>query len=151
MATLFQSLWCRPLTAHAVGTTRAIAALFTTVRATCKEAHKGVEDLQREHSTISNVVESLKTVVEERFKSGVDPEITALIGTIVGDTQATLNELHKRIAKLVPVTTRQKKMATMILRYNYLWNEKALQATMLRLQARKDALSLILNMQSRHV
>jgi hypothetical protein len=71
------------------------------------------------------------------------------IKTVIADTKVTLDELHANIKGLAPSGAGTGRRAVVQLRCRYLWKEKTIQATLLRLRARRDALSLILGMWSR--
>lgn len=117
-----------------LSTTRAITVAFHNAFSAFKEAPEGIENLLQEHNSLRAVIESLRKTVDERMNEGdLDLEIDAQTRSVICDTQATLNEFHAIATSPVPA---------MQVRFR---NEKP---TLYQLQARRDALSLILNMSS---
>ena len=78
-----------------------------------------------------------------------DPEILGQARSTISDTRRTLDELHESIRAFLPLHGNPGKHTTLQFRYKYLLHEKSIQTMLLRLHARRDALSLIANMWSR--
>jgi hypothetical protein len=138
------------LTIASVNTTRSISLAFNGLRAGFRDAPKGIENLYKEYNAVKGVLESLQNLVNKPDEDvEPDPEIVGQVRTVIVDTQQTLDELNASIKSLLPSKVGPSKRSTIQIRCRYLWNEKPIQATLLRLQARRDALSLIMNMWSR--
>jgi hypothetical protein len=114
-----------------------------------KDAPSGIVNLFSEHKLMSNCVERFKGLLEQNADSA-EPEMRIQAKAVVSDTHRTLEELHSNIKGLIPANTKGKR-SVLVIRCKYIWNEKPLQATLLRLQARRDAMSLLLNLWSRYV
>ena len=111
---------------------------------------KEINSLQNEYNSIFSVIQRLETFVNDPDQgSSVDPNVATQIRTVIADTQITLDELHANIKSLAPSGVGSGRRAVVQLRCKYLWKEKTIQATLLRLRARRDALSLVLGMWSR--
>jgi hypothetical protein len=137
------------LTSRPAKTVQKITYTFQELVGQFKDAPLGITNLFSEHKLMSNCVERFKGLIEQNVNSA-EPEMRIQANSVVSDTHRTLKELHSNIKGLI-LSKPNGKRSVLTIRCKYMWNEKPLQATLLRLQARRDAMSLLLNLWSRYL
>ena len=134
-----------------MATARSITTAFTLI-ATINDSPKEIDNLHKEHNSLSAVVESLSNLVQSsQDEDNLNPTFADQVRTVIGDTQNTLNELQNTISTLKPTRVGTGKRAALQIRCKYFWKERTIQAILARIQARRDALTLLLNMWSKFV
>jgi hypothetical protein len=116
-----------------------------------KDAPKGIESLRTEYNEVYAALQQLEKIVNAA-DGGVKPnsEILDQARNVISDTQVTLDELHTTIKSLIPAKLNSGKYSTIQVRCKYLWKEKPIQATVLRLRARKESLGLLMGLWSKY-
>jgi hypothetical protein len=134
-----------------VATARSIATAFALIKS-IKDSPKEIENLHKEHNSLNAAVESLGELVQSsKDEDNLNPTFANQVRTVIGDTQKTLNELETAILTLKPTGVGTGRRAALQIRCKYFWKERTIQSILARIQARRDALMLLLNMWSRFV
>lgn len=134
-----------------VATARSITGAFAVIK-TINDTPKEIDNLHNEHNSLSAAVESLSNLVgQSHDEQNLNPTFADQVRTVIRDTQKTLDELHTVISTLKPTGLGTGKRAALQIRCKYFWKERTIQSVLVRIQARRDALTLLLNMWSRFV
>jgi hypothetical protein len=134
-----------------VATARSIATVFALIK-NVKDSPKEIENLHKEHNSLNAAVESLGELVQSsKYEDNPNPTFANQVRTVIGDTQKTLNELETVISTLKPTGVGTGRRAALQIRCKYFLKERTIQSILARIQARRDALMLLLNMWSRFV
>jgi hypothetical protein len=117
-----------------------------------QDAPKDIRHLTQEHESVEALVKRLTEMVKGPYcEAHLDADVKQRVCTEVNRTSNTLRELYETIQRLMPARVGPSKRSIILIRAGYLWHQKTIQANLVRLRDRKDALSLILNLWSRYV
>lgn len=99
---------------------------------------------------MSAALESLGKLIDvARAGDGLHASFTEQVRNVVGDTEKTLKDLNIAIIDLQPSKLGTGRRGALQVRFKYFLKERTIQAILARIQARRDALALLLNMWSR--
>jgi predicted transcriptional regulator len=110
-----------------------------------------VENLSVEFRHTYDAVQRLKALAEEPHRFQGRETLCQEAREVVADTQKTLTELRQRIDKLQPPEKSKGKFRALQMRTRYQWSERSIHILLLRLQARRSALSSLLESFARSV
>jgi protein subunit release factor A len=115
-----------------------------------QDAPKDIRHLTQEHESVHALVKRLTKMVEDPdSEAHLDNDVKYRVCTEVNRTSNTLRELYDTIQRLMPAKSGPSRRSIILIRAGYLWHQKTIQANLVRLRDRKDALSLILHLWSR--
>jgi hypothetical protein len=138
------------LTIYSVRTSQQITEAIREIVGSFNDAPRGLEHISQEYNSVQAVVSQLGSWINHPDRSGNgDEEMTAQARTIIAETQVTLDELFHIIRQLIPENATGSKRRAVRVGCSFLWNEKKIQVTMLRLQGKRDALSMIMSLWGR--
>jgi len=131
-------------TARLVGTT-------INLLAELKDSPQEISNLQFEHKTLTTAIENLdRSISELDNESHLNPTFQEQVRVVVAETETTLQELHKTIETLQPVKGSGKR-AVFATKCMYFLNKRVIKSIIARIQARRDALALILQVWSTYI
>jgi hypothetical protein len=132
-----------------VATAKAVSGAFTLLAAV-RDCPKEIENLRKEHDSLASAIESFRSLIQSGDDvKNVSSTFVEQVHTVIGDTKKTLDELQAAVKTLQPSKDNCGKIAALQMRWKYFFKESALQAIMARIRARREALSLLVNVWSR--
>ena len=132
-----------------MATAKAVSGAFTLLAAV-RDCPKEIENLKKEHNSLASAIESFRGLVQRSDNAeNVCSTFVEQVHAVIGDTKKTLDELEAAVKTLQPNKDHGGKRAALQMRWKYFFKESALQAIMARIQARREALSLLVNVWSR--
>jgi len=138
------------LTISSVRTSHQITVTLHEIASSFKDAPKGVEHVSQEYNSVQAVVNQLGSWINHPDRRGKgDEEMIAQARTVIAETQVTLDELYHIIKQLIPENATSSKRRAVRVGCSFFLNEKKIQVTMLRLQGKRDALSMIMSLWGR--
>ncbi|KAH7131980.1 hypothetical protein B0J11DRAFT_211888 [Dendryphion nanum] len=126
-----------------IATARAINNTFTLI-ADIRDCPKEIDHLHKEHDSLIAALQSLDGLIISSQAQNPNPVFVDQVKIVVGDTAKTLTELQATVTALQP--SRMGKRGAVQIRCKYFWKERTIQSILVRIQARRDALTLLLNM-----
>ena len=137
-----------------MGTATNITKGFHVLISHYKDIPRCINDLFHEHKLVEACLENFQKFLESN-QNDPDDDVVAGIRNqahaAASETQKTLDELHGKIQRFLPKSQSAIRRATVRIGLKYAWNERSLQAIMHRLQTRRNALSVIMQLWSTQV
>lgn len=120
-----------------------------TLLAAVRDCPKEIENLRKEHDSLASAIESFHSLVQSgNDVKNVSVTFVEQVHTVIRDTKTTLDELEATVKALQPSKDNYGKRAAVRMRWKYFFKESAIQTIMARIRARREALSLLVNVWS---
>ena len=114
-----------------------------------KDASQNVAELIREHGLMKACIAQFQSFAEQHERGrSISPEVRDETHTAISETKTILQELHDKIQHFLPASKSVVKRTTTKMSWKYAWSERTLQAIMHRLRARRNALTVIMQLWS---
>jgi hypothetical protein len=128
-----------------VGTSTKVSLAIHNFADAYQDVPNSIANLQSEHRMVQSAVEQFEQFAQAHCGHG-EPEnaIKETARQVIEDTDRTLEELFVHIDKMsraMAAGGSKRRMA--MIRLKYMWNERGLNAILLRLQARRDAITCL--------
>src|SRR4051812_31494450 len=130
-----------PLTSGTAKTAAAVTAAIHSIASS--DIPAGVENLSTEFRHTYDAVHRLKVLAAEPHRFEGRENLCLEARGVIADTHRTLTDLRERIDKLTPPEKSKGKFRTLQMRTRFQWSERSINVLLLRLQARREALSSI--------